>query len=284
MDNISTLILGISLMIIMLGMGLSLTLADFGRVLKQPKAVLIGLVNQLVFLPLIGYTICVLLNFPPPIAIGVMILVACPGGATSNLITHLAKGDTALSVTLTAITSMVTIVTIPLIVQFALGEFQGEGKLIVLDVPDVIKKLAMIILVPISLGMIIKARANTFAQKMDSPVKIASAVLLGVIILGIIIKERANVPTYFQVAGLPTLLLNVVTMGLGFLTATLFKLGRKQAISISVESGIQNGTLALAIATVTLASPEYGIPAAIYSLIMFATGGLAIFYGRRSIS
>jgi len=272
MDKTGAIILGASLFIIMLGMGLSLTTDDFKRVIKFPKAVILGLSNQLILLPIIGFTLVSIFPLEPEIAIGIMILAACPGGATSNLIAHLAKGDTALSVTLTAVSSVITIITIPFIINFAMVQFLSEGQMITMDIPKTIAQLMIIIIVPISLGMIIKKYANEFAMKMDKPVKIASAVVLGLVIIGIIIKEKTNVIPYFQQAGLVALSLNVVTMTIGYITSRIAKLPVKQAVSISIESGIQNGTLAITIATITLANTQFAIAGAIYSLIMLFTG------------
>ncbi|GAB5527887.1 MAG: bile acid:sodium symporter family protein [Roseivirga sp.] len=280
MDNVSATIVAVALMCIMFGMGLSLTVADFNRIVKEPRAVLIGLTNQLLVLPLIGYALVSMLDLTPAVAIGIMILVACPGGATSNLISHLAKGDTALSVTLTALASVVTIISIPLIVQFALGEFQGGERQVKLDVLQTIGQLLMIVVMPVAIGMLIRAKATAFALKMDRPVRIASGVLLALITLGLILKERSNIVPYLQQAGLPTVLLCLSTMALGFFSARLFKLRVRQAISISIESGIQNSALAMTIATVTLQDTSLGIAAAIYTLIMYAAGFGAILYGR----
>lgn len=281
MDNLSALIVAIALMCIMFGMGLSLTVDDFKRILKEPRAVLVGLTNQLILLPLIGFGLVSMLDLTPVVSIGIMILVACPGGATSNLISHLAKGDTALSVTLTAVASLITIISIPLIIQFALAEFQGEDRAVTLNVLQMIGQLLMIVVLPVTVGMIIRAKATVFALKMDRPVRIASGVLLAIITLALIIKERSNIIPYLEQAGLPTVLLCVSTMALGFFSARLFKLKNRQAISISIESGIQNSALAMTIAAVTLQDTTLGIAAAIYTLIMYAAGFGAILYGRR---
>lgn len=282
MDKVSTIILASSLIIIMLGMGLSLVFDDFKRIFIYPKAIFVGLVNQLILLPLIGFSIALLFPMKPEIAIGIMILAACPGGPTSNLIAHLAKGDTALSVTLTAMSSFVTILSIPFIVNFALMYFQKEGQIIKLDVVSTIIQIFAIIVVPVTIGMTIRRFKEGFALKMERPVRIASAFVLALVIVGIVIKERENFVSYFQQAGWLALLLNVLTMLVGYLTARLFKINDKQALSISIESGIQNGTLAIMIAVVLLGSTAFAITPAIYSLIMFGTGGVVIFIGLRS--
>ncbi len=281
MNETATIIIAISLMIIMFGMGLALTLDDFRRVVKKPKAVFLGLTNQLIFLPVIGYILVSVLALKPEIAIGIMILAACPGGATSNVIAHLAKGDTALSVTLTAISSIITIITIPFIIQFALLEFAGQGQEIVLNVPQTILQLLVIVIIPVITGMIVKAKLPVFAIKMGKPVQIASVILLILITTALIIKERHNIIPYFQQAGLPTILLNLTSMMLGYFTASLIKLKKPQAISIAVESGVQNSALAITIAVVTLQNTSFGIAAAIYTLVMYLASFAIILYGRK---
>jgi len=282
MDSIATVILGASLFIVMLGMGLSLILADFKRVVLYPKAIVIGLINQLVLLPLIGFGLAYFLKLPPEIAIGIMILAACPGGPTSNLISHLAKADLALSVTLTALSSIITIFTIPFWVRFALDYFGVAGNEIQLDILDTILKIMVIVLVPVAIGMLLRRFLPSFADRMAKPVRIGSGVVLGLIIVGLVVKERAHFVSYFQQAGLAALLLNVLTMLAGFYSAKLFKLGKPQAQSISIESGIQNGTLAITIAVTMLNSTSMAIAPAVYSLIMFFTGGYLIWKGGRS--
>jgi len=210
-----------------------------------------------------------------------MILAACPGGPTSNLIAHLAKGDTALSVTLTALSSFITILTIPFIVNFALVHFLDQGEMIRLDVMDSIKNIFVIIIIPIVIGMLIRKYAPAFSTKMERPVRIASAIVLALVIIGIIIKEKENFVSYFQQAGIVALLLNVISMVVGYLSARLFRITDRRALSISIESGIQNGTLAITIAVVLLGSTEFAIAPAIYSLLMFFTGGVVIYLGLR---
>lgn len=281
MDKVSTLILMVSLIIIMLGMGLSLVTADFKRILIYPRAIFIGLVNQLILLPLIGFAIVMVFPMAPEIAIGIMILAACPGGPTSNLIAHLAKGDTALSVTLTALSSFITILTIPFIVNFALVRFLEEGQMIRLDILQTIAQIFVIIIIPVSLGMLIRRYREGFAMRMAKPVRIASALVIALVIIGIVIKERANFVSYFQQAGIAALVLNVATMAVGYYSARLFGIKDKQALSISIESGIQNGTLAISIAVILLHSTAFSIAPAIYSLLMFFTGGIIVYFGLR---
>jgi len=285
MDSTAALILGLSLIIIMFGMGLSLVIDDFKKVLLYPKAIFIGLVNQLVLLPLIGFALISMFSVPIEIAIGVIILAACPGGPTSNLITHLAKGDTALSVSLTAVSSLITVFTIPLVVNFGINHFTAQtGEEFHLDVIKTITQIFIIVVIPVFAGMAIRSKKEKFALKMARPVRIASAIVLALVIAGIFIKERENVIPYFRQAGIIVLLLNLSTMILGYFSALIFKLNRKQSLSISIESGIQNGTLAITIATVLLSNATFAIAPAVYSLIMFFTGGIIIFIGLRGKS
>ena len=276
MNTTSTLILATALILTMWGMGLSLIVDDFKTVLKHPKAVLLGLLNQLVFLPIIGFTLVYFIPSNPEIAIGIVLLSACPGGPTSNLLSLLAKADTALSVTLTALTSIATIFTIPFIVNFGLEHFARTGENVQLDILKTIGKMFAIVILPMALGMLIKSKKPDFALRMDKPVRLISVILLALIIIGIIIKEKENIVDYFAQAGILALLLNGSTMILGYATAKAFKLKGKQALTISLESGIQNGTMALAIAGTLLGNAAYGIAPAVYSIIMYLTGGIIV--------
>ncbi len=275
MDKYSIYILAASLAITMWGMGLTLTTKDFKRVLESPKAVLLGLINQLILLPLIGFGLLKLIPSSPEVAVGIMILAASPGGPTSNLLSMLAKADTALSVTMTAINSVITVFTIPFIVNFGLETFAGEGQKVQLDILKTIGEMVAIVILPMVIGMYIKARSHSFADRMAKPVRIASVALLALIIIGIVIKERENIVSYFANAGLVALLLNVSTMLVGFITARIARLGRNQAMTISLESGVQNGTMALTVAGM-LPVLAYTIAPAVYSLIMYFTSGLVI--------
>jgi len=276
MNNTATLVLALALIFTMWGMGLALVIDDFKRVIKFPKAILIGLLNQLVLLPLMAFSLLYLIPASPEIAIGIVILSACPGGPTSNLMSMLAKADVALSVTLTAITSVVTIFTIPFIVNIGLEQFTGAGSVVQLNVPKTIGTMLIIVIIPMIVGMVIRRYSSDFAKKMDRPVRICSVALLVLIIVGIIIQERTNIINYFANAGLLALLLNVSTMTAGFATAKLLKLDKKQATTISLESGIQNATMALAVAGTLLGNAAYGIAPAVYGLLMYMTGGALV--------
>jgi len=285
MENsiLTAVILPISLAIIMLGMGLSLVLADFKRVFNHPKAALIGLGNQLLLLPLIAFVLVTVFNAPPIMAVGIMLLAACPGGVTSNLISHVAKGDIALSISLTAITSLVTVISIPLIMSFSLAHFINDTETQVeLPVLKTIAQIMVITVIPVSLGMLIRHFNTAFANTMERPMRIASTIIFVAVLLGIILANKALILPALKSIGLVAALLNISTMALGFFAAKLFQLHLKQAITITIESGIQNGTLAIVIATSILQQPDMSIPAAIYSLLMLASGGMLMwFFGMR---
>lgn len=278
MDDKSTLILGIALMVIMIGMGLSLTIADFKRVVKYPLAVFMGFLNQIILLPIIAYCLVRLFEVDAEIAIGIMILSACPGGPTSNLVTHLAKGDTALSVSLTAINSVITIFTIPLIVEFAVGEFGSEAAGFLAPTGKIIKLLIAVIAVPLIIGMLVKRFKPAFAEKMDKPVRILSTVIIVAVIVGLVIKKKDDLVELVSQSFWIAISLNVSTMLIGLLTALMVKLKFKQALTICLESGNQNGTLAIGVAQ-ALGNPAYGFPGAVYSLFMYATASIPIMIG-----
>lgn len=271
---IGQIFLPISLAIIMLGMGLSLVTADFTRLLAYPKAVVVGLCNQLLFLPLIGFAIVVLFDLNPTMAIGVMILSVCPGGPTSNLITQVSRGNIGLSVTLTALASLITVFTIPVLLSKAIAYFTGDTDFVIqLPILETMLQILMITVIPISIGMLIRKRREAFALRMEKPMRTASTVLFVIIFLIIIIANKDNLTQAMKEVGLPTLLLNLSTMGLGYLSAKLFGITGKSQISITIESGIQNGTLAFVIATTMLNNLEMGLPTGAYSIWMFITGG-----------
>jgi BASS family bile acid:Na+ symporter len=276
MDSGSKIFLIVSLFIIMMGMGLSLTKADFKRVLQYPKAVLLGFLNQIILLPLIAFGLIQLFDVSNEIAIGVMILSACPGGPTSNLVTHLAKGDTALSVTLTAVNSIVTILTIPIIVNFALGEF-SSGEEVTSPVGAIVGSLIVIIAIPLIIGMTIKNKKPQVAKKMDKPVRVVSTAIIVLVIVGIVIKERAQLVEQISESFPIVITLNVLTMLVGFITAKMVKLKFKEALTICLESGNQNGTLAIQVSS--LINITLGFPAAVYSLFMYFTAAAPIVIG-----
>lgn len=276
-NYLTDLMLPLSLAVIMLGMGLSLTPDDFKRVIVYPKAVAIGFVNQIFLLPVVGFLVLLAIGIKSPeLAVGIMILAACPGGPTSNLISHISKGDTALSITMTALSSFVAIITIPLIVNFSLRWFMEQGEYVPLPVFDTIVKLTGVTLFPVGIGMLIRKKAQTFALRMEKPVKIVSGLLLFMIIFAAINTNRDIFVSSFRDVGPLALLLNISMLVFGFLSARAFKLNTSQSVTISIETGIQNGTLGIMIASTLLHNDVMAISPAIYSLIMFASAGFII--------
>jgi BASS family bile acid:Na+ symporter len=281
---LTELFLPFSLAVIMFGMGLSLRIEDFKRILIYPKAVGIGLLNQLVFLPIIAFGIANLFELPAELAVGLMILAVCPGGATSNLITHLAKGDAALSITLTAFSSVITVFTIPFLVNYSIGYFIPGEEAQQLVVGDTLVKVLAITIIPVALGMLVFAKGPKLASKLDLPFRRISAIFFVIIVVAAVLKEKENLVHYFLEAGPAALALNVSTLLLSFGTARLFKLPFRQGLTIAIESGIQNGTLGITIAATLLMNSVMTIPSAIYSLIMFGTAALVIFFGNYKAS
>ena len=273
---LTTVFLPLALFIIMLGMGLGLTLNDFKRVFVEPKAVILGLIAQFIVLPIIGFLLAMIFPLSPELAVGVMIIAACPGGPTSNMVTYLVKGNVALSITLTAMSSLITVFTIPLVVNLAMQNFMGEAAALQLPFLKTVIQIAVITFIPVTIGMLIHNYTPQVAAKLEKSVKWFSLFFLGLIIAGLLLKERDNVLGFFFQVGGVTLTLNLLTMALGYAIAILGKLNQSSAKAITVEVGIQNGTLAIAVATTLLNSPDMAIPAAIYALIMFATSGVFI--------
>lgn len=270
---LTTVILPIALGIIMLGLGLGLSLEDFKRVAQYPKAIIIGLICQMILLPFLCFGIAIFLHLPPELAVGLMLLAASPGGPTANLYSHLAKGDVALNISLTAINSLLTLVSLPFIVNFSIQYFLASDQAIPMQFKKIIE-VFLIVLIPVIIGMIIKAKKPSISVKMDKPVRILSALFLALIIVAAVLKEKENVFIYFQQVGFAALLFNLMSMLLGYYLPQLFSIGKKQAISIGMEIGIHNGTLAIYIALNVLGNSLMSIPAAIYSLIMFFTAAI----------
>jgi BASS family bile acid:Na+ symporter len=281
---LTELFLPFSLAVIMFGMGLSLRVEDFKRILIYPKAVGIGLLNQLVLLPIIAFGIAKAFSLPPELAVGLMILAVCPGGATSNLITHLAKGDSALSITLTAFSSLITVFSIPFLVNFSIAYFIPGGEAKQLEVVGTVVSVLFITLIPVALGMITLAKAPRLAEKWDQPFRKISILFFVVIVGAAILKERENLVQYFIEAGPAALALNLSTLALSFAMAKWTGLPFRQGLTIAIESGIQNGTLGITIAATLLVNSVMSIPSAIYSLLMFGTAALVILWGNKVAS
>ena len=274
-DPLLTFFLPAALGIIMLGLGLSLSLADFARVAKFPKPVLIGLACQLLLLPLACFFLAKLFGLAPALAVGLMLLAASPGGTTANLYSHLAHGDVALNITLTAVNSVIAILTMPLIVNLSLAYFMSADQAIPLQFAKVVQVFA-IVLGPVAIGMWLRSRFPGFAERMQKPVNIISALFLLLIILLAVAKDWRTFVDYAPAVGGAALAFNLLSMAVGYCVPRLLKLNLRQAIAIAMEIGIHNGTLAIALALspALLNNPTMAIPAAIYSLIMFITAAL----------
>lgn len=278
---LTSVVLPASLFLIMLGMGMSLVVDDFKRVVAYPKAAVVGLVCQLVLLPICAFALAEAFGLGPAMAVGLMIIAACPGGVTSNLVTHVARGDTALSVTLTAINSVIAIFTIPFIVGFGLEHFMGATRGIELPLFETIGKVFGITGVPVAIGMLIRAKKPDFADRMDRPARIGSAVVFALIVAGVVVANLQLIREHFAALSGVTVALNVVTMALGFLAGKASRLPANQTMTIGIEAGIQNGTLAIVIATSILKQGDMALPGGFYSLVMFVSGAAIMFYGAR---
>ncbi|KIU52385.1 MULTISPECIES: bile acid:sodium symporter family protein [Pseudomonas] len=267
-----TAFLPVALGIIMFGLGLSLTLADFARVVKYPKPVVIGLVCQILLLPFICFLIANGFGLAPALAVGLMLLAASPGGTTANLFSHLAHGDVALNITLTAVNSLIAILTMPLLVNLSLSYFMSADQAIPLQFAKVLQVFA-IVLVPVALGMLVRRLTPAFAARMEKPMKLVAALFLAGTVMLALMKDWATVVEYAPLVGAAALLFNLVSLGLGYYVPRMLKIPKRQAIAIGMEIGIHNGTLAIALALspTLLNNSTMAIPAALYSLIMFFT-------------
>lgn len=270
---LTTVIMPLALGVIMLGLGLSLTLEDFRRVGKYPKAISIALFCQMALLPALCFLLAIAFRMPPELAVGIMLLAASPGGPTANLYSHLSNGDVALNITLTAVNSFLTLFSLPFIVNLSLDFFMDSGEYLPMQFRKVMEVFA-IVLVPVTLGMVIRKVAPAFADRMGKPVKILSALFLALVIVLITISERHTVATFAARLGAPILAFNVLSMAVGYYLPRLFRIEKKQAIAIGMEIGLHNGTLAIYIALNVMHNPTASLPAAAYGLLMFFTAAI----------
>ena len=281
--EIVTKIAPIALALIMLGLGLGLTKQDFTRVIKTPKDFLLGLVSQLIILPIVAFILIKFLGTSPEIALGVMIIAAAPGGITSNILTKFANGDVALSISLTAIISILSIVTVPLIVFNSADligiSFESED----INITSTALKMALVVAVPVFIGMIIRNFADNFISSRTSIINKITGFLFLIVFIAIWIEERDNIFNYLAQAGLVVLNLNIVMMAIAYFLAKKFASGIKQVKCISLECGLQNGTLAVFVATEISNEVVYMIPTAAYALIMYITGFIFIWILRKSL-
>ncbi len=277
MGIITDIFLPLALAFIMFALGLGLTGTDFLRVLKQPKDFLIGAISQIILLPIIAFILIKIWPISPELAIGVMIIAAAPGGVTSNILTSFAKGDVALSISLTAIISLLSVITVPFIIIASLNLLDLNNVSQKISLTNMALSMFLIVTLPVILGMIIKKILSNFVLSFEPIAKKISIFLFVLVLIGAILAERNNVIAYFAQAGLITLVLNVVMMIVAFYVAQLLGSGVAQKKCIAIECGLQNGTLAIFVATTLFGGGVYLIPAATYSLIMFATSLIFVF-------
>jgi len=284
MGVVTNVILPLALAFIMFALGLGLTVSDFARVARQPRDFCVGAASQIILLPVVGFTLVTIWPVSPEIALGVMIIAAAPGGVTSNLLTAFGRGDVALSISLTAVISLLSVVTIPLIVGFSYEQFFGEAAKGDISVARIAVSVFLIVTVPVLIGLAVRHYAARFAQRFEPAARKISAVLFVVVLLGAIYQERNNIVDFYAEAGAITLMLNVVMLGLAWWLGSLFGSGLPQRIAIAMECGLQNGTLAIVVATLLFGGGAAVIPAATYSLTMFATALIFIYVLRRRVT
>ena len=281
MGIVTDIVLPLALAFIMFVLGLGLTFDDFARVARKPRDFCIGALAQIVLLPVVAFLLISVWSLPPELALGVMIIAAAPGGVTSNILTAFAKGDVALSISLTAVISLLSVITIPAVVVFSYAQLIG-GEAGDVSVASTAISVFAIVTVPVLIGLAVRRCAEGFAIRLEPIARQISALLFVLVLAGAIFQERANIVTYFAQAGLITLVLNLVMMVLAYVIARVFASGPKQRVTISLECGLQNGTLAIAVATLLFDGGLATVPAATYSLIMFATALIYIAILRRS--
>lgn len=280
--EIVTKIAPIALALIMLGLGLGLTTKDFTRVISNPKDFIIGLICQLILLPIIAYILILVFKTPIEIALGVMIIAAAPGGVTSNVMTKFAKGDVALSLSLTAIISLISIISVPLIV-FKSADLLGVSNISQeITLTGVALKMAGVVTVPVIIGMIIRRFSEKFISSNINIIEKITGILFLVVFAAIWIEERENIVSYLAQAGIIVLTLNIVMMLIAYFVAKSFATGIKQIKCIALECGLQNGTLAVFVATQIFSEITYVIPTAAYALIMYITGFIFMYILRKS--
>ena len=277
---LTTLLLPLALGVIMFGLGLGLTIDDFRRVARYPRAVLLGLFLQTGVLPWVALGLALLFRLPPELAVGLMLLAASPGGATANIYSHLAHGDVALNITLTAINSLLCLLTLPVILNLSLEFFLGAGQYVPPPVRKIVE-VALIIVLPVAIGMAVRRFAPGFATGMEKPVRLLSVLVLALLIVAAVVQAWSTLLAWFAVVGRACLLFNLASMGVGYAAPLALRLPKKQAVAIAMEIGIHNGTLAIFIALSVLGNAAMSVPAAVYSLLMFFTAAAFAWWAAR---
>jgi len=282
MNVVTDIFLPLALAFIMFSLGLGLTGADFLRVIKQPKDFFVGAISQIILLPIVAFILVKIWPISPELAIGVMIIAAAPGGVTSNVLTSFAKGDVALSISLTAIISLLSVITVPFILISSLNLLGSESIVQNISLISMAISMFLIVTVPVVIGMIFRKFTENIAIKFELIAKKISVVLFIIVLLGAILAEKDNIVSYFADAGLITLVLNILMMIIAFYVAQLLGTGIPQKKCIAIECGLQNGTLAIFVGTTLFGGGAFIIPAATYSLIMFVTSLVFVFFVRKT--
>jgi BASS family bile acid:Na+ symporter len=278
---IHSLLLPLALGIIMFGLGLSLTLSDFARVLRYPRAVFVGLAVQTVVLVGVAYGITQVFALPVALAIGMMLLAASPGGATANIFSHLADGDVALNITLTAVNSVLALFWLPFVLNWSLEHFLGAGQYVPPPTQKIVE-VAAIILLPVTIGMLVRTYAPRISQLAEKPVRIGSVIVLLALIAVAFAGSGDMLAAHIGTIGLACVAFNVISMTAGYVVPRMARLPQRQATAISMEIGVHNTALAIFVALNVLEQDVMAVPAAVYSLVMFATAGLATWWLRRA--
>jgi BASS family bile acid:Na+ symporter len=282
MTTITTLFLPAALAVIMLGLGLSLTVGDFQRVARAPKAVTVALIAQVLVLPAVAFGLCHLFRLPPEMSVGLMLLAASPGGTSANLFSHLAHGDVALNVTLTAVNSVLAIVTLPILLGLSLTVFMGEAREVGFQYGKLVQ-VVIVVIAPVGLGMLVRRYRPTIAARADAPVRKLSVLLLAMIIALVLVQSHKTIAAHLLDAGGAALSFNLLSLAAGYWLPRLLGLARKQCIAIGMEIGVHNSGLAitLALSPLVLNNPAMAIPATLYSPIMMITAGTFAAYLTR---
>lgn len=276
--------LPLAIAIIMCGIGMTLNGADFRRIAQRPKPVLVGLLGHYALLPLLGFAVAWLFPMPAELAIGLVLVAACPSGTTSNALTYLARGNVALAVTLTVISALATFLSVPLLVSLALQVFGGEARDIRLPVGQTILHLAALVLAPVLIGMAVRRWAPAFAHRIEPWVSRFALAFLLLLVVAIAVSERENLPAWFAQMGPAAMTLCCAAIGLGFLLGRVSGLALRDAITIGMEVGVQNSTLAIVIALTLLQSPQIAVPGAMYGLLMYLPALAMAALGRRAVA
>ena len=278
MNFVTDVILPLALAFIMFTLGLGLSISDFSNVFKKPKNFLVGLVSQLIFLPIVGLILVIIWPLPVEIAIGVMLIAAAPGGVTSNILTFFARGDVALSVSLTAVMSLLSAISVPIVLAISIGLIGDSSLPESISLTGIALSMFLIVTLPVLLGMGVRSFLNSLTLKIEKSARFISTLLFVLVLLGAILAERENVVSYFAQTGLVVLTLNILMMLIAFYWSGFFGTGMSQKKAIAIECGLQNGTLAIFVGTTVFGGGLYIIPAATYSLIMYLTSLIFIYF------